>query len=73
MFQNQAYRSPQRNQVSRKGLSFVASCVTGERIKEALFSRLGNERFAVWFGDNFEVHVTEAVARREPLSGGCPI
>ena len=39
--------------------SFGASCVTGERIKEALFSRLGNERFAVWFGDNFEVYVSE--------------
>ena len=47
--------------------SFVGSCVTGERIKEALFSRLGNERFAVWFGDNFEVHVSEAVAK-ESLS-----
>ena len=43
--------------------SFVGSCVTGERIKEALFLRLGNERFAVWFGDNFEVQVSEAVAK----------
>ncbi len=39
------------------------SCATGERIKEALFSRLGNERFAVWFGENFEVHVSKAVAK----------
>ena len=39
------------------------SCATGERIKKALFSRLGNERFAVWFGDNFEVHVSETVAK----------
>ena len=39
------------------------SCATGKRIKEALFSRLGNERFAVWFGDNFEVHVSAAVAK----------
>ena len=43
--------------------SFVASCATGERIKEALFSRLGNERFAVWFGGNFEVYVSEAGAK----------
>ena len=43
--------------------SFGASCVTGERIKEALFSRLGNERFAVWFGDNFEVYVSEEGAK----------
>mgnify|MGYP005989989235 CR=1 FL=1 len=43
--------------------SFVASCATGERIKEALFSRLGNERFEVWFGDNFEVYVSESGAK----------
>ena len=41
----------------------LTSCATGKRIKEALFSRLGNERFAVWFGDNFEVHVSAAVAK----------
>ena len=41
----------------------LTSCATGERIKKALLSRLGNDRFAVWFGDNFEVHVSETVAK----------
>ena len=58
-----ATSKPARESCEEGSSSFVASCATGERIKEALFSRLGNERFAVWFGGNFEVYVSEAGAK----------
>ena len=58
-----ATSKPARESCEEGRSSFVASCATGERIKEALFSRLGNERFAVWFGGNFEVYVSEAGAK----------
>ncbi len=55
--------TPPRESCEEGSPSFGASCATGERIKEALFSRLGNERFEVWFGDNFEVYISEAGAK----------
>ncbi len=58
-----ATSKPARESCEEGSSSFAASCATGERIKEALFSRLGNERFAVWFGGNFEVYVSEAGAK----------
>ena len=33
----------------------------GERIKKSLLVRLGEERFAVWFGDNFEIQVAQSM------------
>jgi chromosomal replication initiator protein len=58
-----ATSKPPRESCEVGSSSFVASCATGERIKEALFSRLGHERFAVWFGGNFEIHVSETGAK----------
>ena len=34
---------------------------SGERIKKSLLVRLGEERFAVWFGDNFEIQVAQSM------------
>ena len=39
------------------------SCMVSERIARSLMLRLGDERFAVWFGDNFEIQVTESITR----------
>ena len=39
------------------------SCMISERIARSLMLRLGDERFAVWFGDNFEIQVTESITR----------
>ena len=38
------------------------SCTISERIARSLILRLGDERFAVWFGDNFEIQVAESIA-----------
>ena len=45
--------------------AFLSSCTTGERIKEALSTKLGQERFSVWFGGNFEIHVSEATSKEK--------
>ena len=37
------------------------SCTISERIARSLILRLGDERFAVWFGDNFEIQVAESI------------
>ena len=37
------------------------SCTISERIARSLMLRLGDERFAVWFGDNFEIQVAESI------------
>ena len=34
-----------------------------ERIARSLMLRLGDERFAVWFGDNFKIQVAESITR----------
>ena len=45
--------------------SFLSSCATGERIKEALHTKLGPERFSVWFGGKFEIHVSESKSKEK--------
>ncbi len=45
--------------------AFLSSCTTGERIKEVLSTKLGQERFSVWFGGNFEIHVSEATSKEK--------
>ena len=37
----------------------------GERIKKSLLVRLGEERFAVWFGDNFEIQVAQSMTEED--------
>ena len=39
------------------------SCMISERIARSLMLRLGDERFAVWFGDNFKIQVAESITR----------
>ncbi len=39
------------------------ACTTGEYITRSLLLRLGEERFAVWFGDNFEIQVAQSVSQ----------
>ncbi len=39
------------------------SCMVSERIARSLMLRLGDERFAVWFGDNFKIQVAESITR----------
>ncbi len=43
------------------------ACTTGEHITKSLLLRLGEERFGVWFGDNFEIQVTQSVSRENPV------
>ncbi|MBT4158367.1 MAG: ATP-binding protein [Planctomycetaceae bacterium] len=50
--------SPEEANVPAQG-----ACATGERITRSLLLRLGEERFAVWFGDNFEIQVVQSVSR----------
>ena len=39
------------------------ACTTGEYITRSLLLRLGEERFAVWFGDNFEIQVAQSASQ----------
>ena len=39
------------------------ACTTGEYITRSLLLRLGEERFAVWFGDNFEIQAAQSASQ----------